>query len=60
MKKIKFFREGSYESLEKKIEKWIEEEVPTIVQINPVVITGMGSYTMQILYEAHLLDLGGE
>lgn len=60
MKKIKFFRAGSYEDLENKINEWIEEEMPTIVQINPLFITELGSYTIQILYDVHPLDLGGE
>lgn len=60
MKKIKFFREGSYERLEAKVQEWIEDEMPNIIQINPLHVTELGSYMIQILYDAHPLDLGGE
>jgi hypothetical protein len=57
MKRVKFFKAGSYEDLQNKIDKWIEEESPHIIQINPIYFSEFGSY-MQILYEIQILDLG--
>lgn len=62
MKKIKFFRGGSYDDLEAKINKWIEDESPNIIQINPLHVTELGSYMIQILYidQSSIEFLGGE